>query len=135
MGLPGWASNDPDFLCGCIRDKYERLLDWAFSRKPFLALTTIETARNITRQKYYVKIGASRTLKSKHLVSDIHSGFSLAFDIAPTEYLSLKAWNPKGPLWQELGKAGEKLGLEWGGRWKSFPDLPHFQLSKCECKG
>lgn len=29
--------------------------------------------------------------------------------------------------WEKLGKIGEACGLEWGGRWKSFPDRPHFQ--------
>jgi len=39
----------------------------------------------------------------------------------------MKDWNPAGPHWVTLGKLGESLGLEWGGRWKT-PDLPHFQI-------
>lgn len=31
--------------------------------------------------------------------------------------------------WGMLGDVGEKYGMEWGGRWKSFPDLPHFQYT------
>lgn len=31
-------------------------------------------------------------------------------------------------LYAKVGKIGQKLGLEWGGIWKSFPDRPHFQL-------
>lgn len=27
-----------------------------------------------------------------------------------------------------LGEEAAKLGLEWGGRWESFPDRPHVQL-------
>ena len=27
-----------------------------------------------------------------------------------------------------LGPIGERLGLEWGGRWKSITDEPHYQL-------
>jgi peptidoglycan hydrolase-like protein with peptidoglycan-binding domain len=27
-----------------------------------------------------------------------------------------------------MGRAGEKQGLEWGGRWKGLVDTPHFQL-------
>jgi peptidoglycan LD-endopeptidase CwlK len=34
-----------------------------------------------------------------------------------------------GP-WALVGSLGEHLGLEWGGRWAHFPDLPHFQLTK-----
>lgn len=32
-----------------------------------------------------------------------------------------------GP-WDRVAQTGESLGLEWGGRWASFPDKPHFQL-------
>ena len=134
MPLPGWASRDPQYLCECIKAKHLALLDWAWEQD--IELTTIETARDLERQKHYKKIGASRILRSKHLVSasSAPAAGSLAFDIAPTEYLALKAWNPRGPLWQKLGKTGEKLGLTWGGRWASFPDLPHFQLEKCTCE-
>ncbi len=31
--------------------------------------------------------------------------------------------------WNKIGVLGEKLGLEWGGRWKSFPDRPHFSYT------
>ena len=31
--------------------------------------------------------------------------------------------------WKTLGELGEALGLEWGGRWESFTDRPHFQLT------
>lgn len=30
--------------------------------------------------------------------------------------------------YEELGAIGERLGLQWGGRWK-FADMPHFQLT------
>jgi peptidoglycan L-alanyl-D-glutamate endopeptidase CwlK len=29
--------------------------------------------------------------------------------------------------WMQMGEAAESCGLEWGGRWKHFPDLPHLQ--------
>lgn len=29
----------------------------------------------------------------------------------------------------KAGKIGEKLGLEWGGSWTGFVDMPHFQLT------
>lgn len=36
-------------------------------------------------------------------------------------------WDSRNKNWRVVGEIGEKLGLEWGGRWK-FVDLPHFQL-------
>lgn len=32
-----------------------------------------------------------------------------------------------GKLWEQVGKLGESVGLEWAGRWKSFRELAHFQ--------
>ena len=127
--MPGWATRDKKYLCSCIRAKYEEMLKQAGFK-----LTTIETARDLARQKHYKKIGASRTLQSKHLLRE--DGTCLAFDITPSEYLPLKAWNPNGPYWGMLGKLGQSLGLEWGGSlWApGFIDKPHFQLSKCECE-
>jgi peptidoglycan L-alanyl-D-glutamate endopeptidase CwlK len=55
----------------------------------------------------------------------------VAFDVVP-----LRNGNPvwgtsgaDGKLWQRVGEIGESVGLEWGGRWKSFPDFPHFQYT------
>lgn len=44
----------------------------------------------------------------------------------------LTLFSGKNPVWESkhydaAGKIGEELGLEWGGRWKSLPDRPHFQ--------
>lgn len=38
------------------------------------------------------------------------------------------AYNNSGKFFEKVGAIGKKLGLEWGGDWKSFPDRPHFQL-------
>lgn len=48
--------------------------------------------------------------------------YGVAFDIcfdSKTPY--------EGP-WEKVGAIGESLGLEWGGRWTTFVDRPHFQL-------
>jgi peptidoglycan hydrolase-like protein with peptidoglycan-binding domain len=42
------------------------------------------------------------------------------------------SWNTKGDAgkkWQRLGQLGQSVGLTWGGSWKSFCDLPHFELT------
>ncbi len=53
--------------------------------------------------------------------------FGLAVDLCPF-VKGLPQWNAPQKLWAEMGAAGEALGLEWGGRWQSFKDLPHLQL-------
>ena len=32
-------------------------------------------------------------------------------------------------LWNHIGAIGEAAGLEWAGRWKSFRELAHFQVT------
>lgn len=36
-------------------------------------------------------------------------------------------WPNDRGLWEEIGEMGEACGLEWGGRFKTILDLPHFQ--------
>lgn len=36
-------------------------------------------------------------------------------------------WNDT-TKYKAVGAIGESIGLEWGGNFKSFPDLPHFQI-------
>lgn len=51
--------------------------------------------------------------------------FGIAFDIGifkDGKYLG------ESVLYDVVGDIGESVGLEWGGRWKSIQDKPHFQL-------
>lgn len=51
--------------------------------------------------------------------------FGLAIDIV--EIKDGKAlWTNDN--WETIGAFGESVGWEWGGRWKSFLDRPHFQV-------
>lgn len=38
------------------------------------------------------------------------------------------AYDNSSGLFNKVGAIGKKIGLEWGGDWTSFVDLPHFQL-------
>jgi len=64
---------------------------------------------------------------------DSFHNYGLAFDVALIVGNKV-IWNKndnnhnKIDDWEEVGKMGESLGLEWGGRWK-FKDIPHFQLT------
>lgn len=67
--------------------------------------------------------------KSGNIVTKARGGYSwhnfgIAWDVGIFDggrYLE------ESPLYAKAGAIGEKLGLEWGGRWK-FSDEPHFQL-------
>lgn len=34
----------------------------------------------------------------------------------------------QSPLYKEVGEISRSLGLNWGGDWKSFVDLPHYEV-------
>jgi peptidoglycan L-alanyl-D-glutamate endopeptidase CwlK len=51
--------------------------------------------------------------------------FGIAFDIGVFEGSSYKDESPK---YKVVGALGVKLGLEWGGNWKTIVDEPHFQV-------
>jgi peptidoglycan L-alanyl-D-glutamate endopeptidase CwlK len=51
--------------------------------------------------------------------------YGMAFDIC---FVGKVPYPPEtDPRWLALGQLGESLGLVWGGRFKSFKDLPHFE--------
>lgn len=85
--------------------------------------SVIEGIRNINRQRELVKSGKSTTMNSRHLTGH-------AVDIAP--WPISWDWDYFYPIADAMKQAAEELEveLEWGGDWKSFPDGPHYQLSR-----
>lgn len=50
-----------------------------------------------------------------------------AFDCVPL--VAGKAiWDKTNPIWQDIGKIGESVGLKWAGNWKRFKEYPHFEI-------
>ena len=56
--------------------------------------------------------------------------FYLDMDIDKDGKKSDDAFNNSKKTFQKVGAIGKKLGLEWGGDWRSIVDLPHFQLDE-----
>ena len=86
----------------------------------------IEGLRTPARQRALYQSGASKTMKSRHLTGH-------AVDLAPYVDGTLR-WD--WPLFHHLAAAMKEAAAElhvplvWGGDWKSFPDGPHFELSR-----
>ena len=93
-------------------------------------------ARTVEEQREMVRKGASKTMKSRHIIAA--NGFSHAVDLAAMIGGKLK-WD--WPLYSRLAKTmkaaakAEKVPIEWGGDWTSFKDGPHFQLRWDEYPG
>jgi len=54
-----------------------------------------------------------------------YHNYGLALDVVEIKD-GQPIWN--NPKWNEIGALGERLGFEWGGRWKR-PDRPHFAMT------
>ena len=99
--------------------------------KEALKITRIDFAiisgkRTIKEQKELVKKGKSKTLNSRHLSGN-------AIDIAPIDPKTGKgkfdrtlALEIATAFYQAAQNQGAKI--EWGGTWKNFEDIPHFEL-------
>lgn len=91
--------------------------------------TVLEVTRTLARQKELVAKGASKTMKSRHLIAA--DGFSRAVDIAPLDGGQVSwAWPMYHKLAPVIKQAAKELGIpiEWGGDWRTFKDGPHWQL-------
>lgn len=51
---------------------------------------------------------------------------ALAVDVVPMRD-GKPVWSASDPVWKQAGEIGEKVGLEWAGRWTTFREYPHFQ--------
>lgn len=87
------------------------------------------TFRSIEEQnKLYAR---GRTVPGKIVTNarggDSFHNYGVAFDICPV--IAGKAiWNDLR-IFNQIGKIGQEIGLEWGGVWKGFVDRPHFQFT------
>lgn len=116
-------------------------LNVALQLMPF-PFRVIEGCRTVERQRQLVAIGASKTMRSRHIPKVPKGGkiaYGHAFDAVPLvdldrdgkiETSEMFDW----PLYKRMSpffkQAFEDVGvpIEWGGDWKTFKDGPHWQL-------
>lgn len=59
-----------------------------------------------------------------------YHNYGLAVDLASLRTDSDAIdWRDHSPNWPIIGETGQRLGIEWGGVWRSFVDRPHWQLT------
>lgn len=96
--------------------------------KQGIKLRVTSTLRTYAEQNALYAQG--RTDKSKPKVTQAKAGesnhnFGVAMDVVPI--VDGKAdWNSKD--WKKIGDIGKAAGFAWGGDWKSFKDMPHFEM-------
>lgn len=118
--------NSLDALASYFRPQVDDFL--ARCQAAGIDLAIIDTDRTPTEQQMKLAQGVSWTEHSKHL-PQAPEGKSEAIDVCPKEYLTMKLWNPTGPLWAQIGAIGEACGMFWGGRWETHTDVGHLQYN------
>ena len=127
-----WTDRSLTNLRG-IHPELRRVMDRALREAPFAFVVT-EGLRTLARQQELVRIGASKTLNSRHLTGH-------AVDLVPyvdvdkdgrVEVEEMYSW----PLYYKLApviKAAadkEDVAIVWGGDWVKFRDGPHWELDR-----
>ena len=78
-----------------------------------------ELARTPEQQAIYVKTGRSKTMTSIHLK---RCAIDLNFFVNGKLCYDIPTLKPVGEYWESLNTKNS-----WGGHWKSFKDVPHFE--------
>jgi hypothetical protein len=111
---------DVNALHPYFRDRIRQLI--ADCKAKGIELAIVESFRTHAKQNEYRGMGKAYTNstggKSKHQ-------YGLAVDVVPMVN-NKPVWDNRA-LWLKVGATGEKLGLRWGGRWKSPYDPAHFE--------
>lgn len=116
-----------DKLVPKVRRMAEELI--VLCEKEGIEIKITQTFRSIDEQNaLYAQV---RTKPGK-IVTNAKGGasfhnYGVAFDFCPVVKGKLAWKNTK--LFTKVGELGESIGLSWGGRWKRFKDLPHFEYT------
>lgn len=130
--MRSWDARSLRNLTG-VHSELRRVMDRALQDAPFPFIVT-EGLRTIERQRELVRIGASKTLNSRHLTGH-------AVDLVPfvdidkdgkVEAEEMYSW----PLYHTLARVikaaadKEDVAIVWGGSWVKFRDGPHWELDR-----
>jgi D-alanyl-D-alanine carboxypeptidase len=114
-----------------------------------VAVVVVQTSRTLAEQEANLLAGTSGTRMSLHLPRRlrpntlINAGVLLraedadkadAMDLAPYEQFNLHGpdkvnWDAFDPAWGIIGEEAERVGLRWGGRWRTPFDPGHGELA------
>jgi len=78
------------------------------------------------RTKPGPKVTNAKGGKSDHNFTIDGKPAAKAFDAVPMRG-EVAIWNDP-QLWAKMGEVARRIGLKWGGDWKSFKDQPHFYI-------
>jgi peptidoglycan LD-endopeptidase CwlK len=119
------AREIPYYVFSTLRTTAEQEALYAQGREQLITVNALRQAAGIPA------IGEKENLYTVtncdgHKNKSQHQG-GLAIDVVP-----LGPRGPEWPIasdvrWEDIANSFEREGFEWGGRWKGFPDRPHYQ--------
>ncbi len=120
-------TRDINDLLPIVKQKCEQFISECKVNGIELIVTSVY--RSVDEQN---EIYAQGRTKPGNIVTNAKGGQSyhnhrVAFDVVPLVQ-GKAVWN-NNALWSKIGGIGQRVGLEWGGSWASFPDVPHFQYT------
>lgn len=116
-----------------IHPDLRKVMDQALQDAPFAFIVT-EGLRTVARQRELVRIGASRTMNSRHITG--HAVDLVPFvDVNADGRVSTEemySWPLYHRLAPAIKAAAAKVGVAivWGGDWRTFKDGPHWELDR-----
>lgn len=127
-----WDARSLRNLAG-IHPDLRRVMDRALQDAPFAFIVT-EGLRTVARQKELVRIGASKTMNSRHITGhavDLVPFVDVNADgkVSAEEMYSWPLYHRLAPV-VKAAAVKEGVALVWGGDWRSFKDGPHWELDR-----
>lgn len=104
-------------------------------REAGIAILVTQGLRSWEQQdQLYARGRTIAPLGRQHIVTNAKGGhsfhnFGMAFDVVILDAAGKPNWDTAHSLWRRVGDIGKSVGLAWGGDWKTFKDLPHFEYT------
>ena len=116
----------PDELRPLVQRKADQMV--AAFQAAGMPIRIVEGVRSCERQDALYAQGRT---KPGNIVTNARCGDSYhQYGVAVDFVFRKEGYGATKEQWELLGRVGEALGFEWGGRWKSgFVDRPHFEMT------
>jgi hypothetical protein len=118
-----------DTVHPAIREKGYELIKQAHAEGIYIVIT-----QGLRTIEYQNELYAQGRTKAGSIVTQVKGGYSyhnygLAIDFAVYAINGRDINWTVDSNWHRVGAIGESLGMEWGGSWADFVDIPHFQIT------
>jgi peptidoglycan L-alanyl-D-glutamate endopeptidase CwlK len=127
-----WSKRSLTNLQG-VHPDLRAVLDRALQSSPVDFVIT-EGLRTLARQRELLRVGASTTMNSRHLTGhavDLYACVDIDRD-GTVEFVEMSSPRLLKQISDAIKAAAlaEDVPIVWGGDWRTFKDMPHFELDR-----